>query len=214
MECCHFGKLIQDDIALPPIKRREYGDGTIALYLLNSTGDHQMTTKLPPPGAASPDDHTEISRQFLQHAKEELARDSRLQASEKTWGAMAHALKSIAQERGWRHRGHYYILDIGSQIADEFNIPAISDATHRANSLHENFYENNDNVEVISRTIDIVDAMLPELERIRSAAPRPFTIRQRYERDRLRQITGIKTLQIGDTSPVGFSQSLPPTPTA
>ena len=171
-----------------------------------------MTTKLPPPGAASPDDHTEISRQFLQHAKEELARDSRLQASEKTWGAMAHALKAIAQERGWRHRGHYYILDIGEQIAAEFNIPSIVSATHWANSLHQNFYDSNDDVEVIGRTIDIVDAVLPELERIRSAEPRPFTIRKRFERDRLRQITGIKTLQVGDTSPVGFSQTLPPAP--
>ena len=171
-----------------------------------------MTTKLPPPGAANPDDHTEISRQFLQHANEELSRDSRLQASEKTWGAMAHALKAIAQERGWRHRGHYYILYIGDQIAAEYSIPDISGATHYANSLHENFYENNDNVEVISRTIDIVDAVLPELERIRSASPRSFTIRQRYERDRLRQITGIRTLEIGDTSPVGFSQSPPPAP--
>ena len=171
-----------------------------------------MTTKLPPPGAASPDDHTEISRQFLQHAKEELARDSRLQASEKTWGAMAHALKSIAQERGWRHKGHYYILDVGVQIAAEFNILDIADATHQANSLHQNFYENNDNVEVIGRTIDIVDAVLPELERIRSAAPRPFTIRQSFERDRLRQITGIKTLQVGDSSPVGFSQNHSPDP--
>ena len=170
-----------------------------------------MTTKLPPPGAAGPDDRTAISRQFLQHAKEELARDSRLQASEKTWGAMAQALKAIAQERGWRHRGHYYILDIGDQIAAEFNIPAISAATHHANSLHENFYENNDNAEVIGRTIDIVDAVLPELERIRSAPPRPFTIRLRYERDRLRQVTGIKTLQIGDASPTGFSQ-VPPSP--
>ena len=171
-----------------------------------------MTTKLPPPGNASPDDHTEISRQFLQHAKDELARDSRLQASEKTWGAMAHALKAIAQERGWRHKGHHYILDIGSQIASEYNIPNIVSATHWANSLHQNFFEWNDDVEVIGRTIDIVDAVLPELERIRSAAPRPFTIRQSFERDRLRQITGIKTLQIEDTSPVGFSQNHPPAP--
>ena len=171
-----------------------------------------MTTMLPPPGAASPDDHTEISRQFLQHAKEELARDSRLQASEKTWGAMAHAIKAIAQERGWRHKGHYYILYIGDQIAAEFNISDISGATHYANSLHQNFYENNDNVEVISRTIDIVDAVLPELERIRSTPPRPFTIRQSFERDRLRQITGIKTLQVGDSSPVGFSQNHSPDP--
>ena len=171
-----------------------------------------MTTKLPPPGAASPDDHTEISRQFLQHAKEELARDSRLQASEKTWGAMAHALKAIAQERGWRHRGHYYILDIGAQIASEYSISSIVSATHRAYNLHQNFYDSNDDVVVIGRTIDIVDAVLPELERIRSAEPRPFTIRQGFERNRLRQITGIKTLQVGDTSPVGFSQTLPPAP--
>ncbi len=59
-----------------------------------------MTTPLSDLGSAGPNDHTEISRRFLRQAKQELNEGDQLQASEKTWGALAHALKAIAQSRG------------------------------------------------------------------------------------------------------------------
>ena len=164
-----------------------------------------MTTQLPPPGSASPEDRMAISRTFIQHAREELERGSRLQASEKTWGAMAQALKSIAQVRGWKHRGHDNILDIGGHIGLEFSHPTVATATEKANALHRNFYENNDNAAVIEDTITIIEEVLPDLEDIRLAPPRPFTIAGRFDRNRLRRLTGNPDLQIGDTSPVGFS---------
>ena len=164
-----------------------------------------MITPLPQPGAASPEDRMTISRRFIQHAREELERGNRLQASEKTWGAMAQALKAIAQERGWRHRAHDNVVDIGHHIGTEYEHTYIIAATSRANELHRNFYENSDNAEVIERTIDLIEDVLPDLEELRLAAPRPFVISRREDRARLRLLTGDRSLEIGDTSPVGFS---------
>ena len=53
--------------------------------------------------------------------------------------------------------------------------------------------------------MNLVEDVLPSLEAIRDAAPRPFTIATREDRERLRLITGNRSLQIGDASPVGFS---------
>ena len=164
-----------------------------------------MTTQLPPPGAANPEDRMAISRTFIQHAREELERDSRLQASEKAWGAMAQALKAIAQVRGWKHRGHQNVVDIGQQIGAEYNNNYVLWATEQANGLHLNFYENNDNAEVIENAIDLIEEVLPDLEDIRLAPPRPFAIARRFDRNRLRRLTGNRDLEIGDTSPAGFS---------
>ena len=58
------------------------------------------TTQLPEPGESSIEDHVQLSRWFLEHARIEIANGNRLQASEKIWGAAAHALKAIAIQRG------------------------------------------------------------------------------------------------------------------
>ena len=135
--------------------------------------------------------------------------DERLQASEKTWGAVVQALKGIAQRRGWMHRGHHYILETGHQIGLEFGNVDITAATFRANQLHENFYENAHDAQVIGQTLDLVEAVIPALEDIRDAAPRPFTIANTPDRDRMRMLTGDRSLQVGDVSPVGFSLNHP-----
>ena len=123
----------------------------------------------------------------------------------RTWGAVAQALKGIAQRRGWMHRGHHYILDIGHQIGLEFGNVNIIAAAYQADQLRQNFYENAHDAQVIGRTLDLVEAVMPALENIRDAVPRPFTIANRLDRDRLRMLTGNRDLQIGDVSPVGFS---------
>lgn len=62
-----------------------------------------MAIPLPPPKQVqSPDDHMQISPRFLEHAWDELSKGERLQASEKVYGAVGHALAAIGKERGWR----------------------------------------------------------------------------------------------------------------
>ena len=164
-----------------------------------------MTIPLPELGSAGPNDHTEISRRLLRQAKEELETGDRLQASEKAWGALAHSLKAIAQVRGWRHRGHNHVLAIGYQIARECSLPDLQLATTYANTLHENFYEHYVGRRVIQDGIGLIEPLLPELDAIRLDTPRPFTIEDEDDRGYLRLLTGDRTLQIGDSSPVGFS---------
>ena len=164
-----------------------------------------MTIPLPESENVGQADHAAISQRFLIQAKEELAKGDQLQASEKAWGALAHALKGIAQTRGWRHRGHNHVMATGYQIAKERNRKDIEFATTYANTLHQNFYENFAGTRVIQGGIDLVETLLPELDAIRSATPQPFTIEDTDDRGYLRLLTGDRTLQIGDSSPVGFS---------
>ncbi len=46
------------------------------------------------------------SERLIRHAEEQLVSGDRLQASEKAWGAVAHHLKGIAEQRGWSYRTH------------------------------------------------------------------------------------------------------------
>ena len=146
-----------------------------------------------------------ISRRFIQHARDELENGNRLQASEKTWGAMAHVLKAIAEERGWQHRGHLLVLDTGRHIGKEFNHPDVILATEKANGLHSNFYDNSNDAEAIEESIDQVEDVLPDLEEILKMGPLPFTIGNRSDRRRLYRLTENESLRVGDTSSVGFS---------
>ena len=58
--------------------------------------------------------YAELSRHFMEKADEYLAAGDRVQASEKGWGAVAEAIKSIAEERGWYHQGHRLLNDIAA----------------------------------------------------------------------------------------------------
>ena len=60
-----------------------------------------------------------MSRNYMARAEGYLRQGDLVQASEKSWGAAACALKSIAEERDWNHQSHSLLFDISSQIADE-----------------------------------------------------------------------------------------------
>ena len=54
-------------------------------------------------------------------------------------------------------------------------------------------------------TIDAAEQALHALEGLQQIMPQPFTITSSTQLRRLRALTGRDELQIGDTSPVGFS---------
>ncbi len=85
--------------------------------------------------------HLEVSRDFLVHAKEQLALGNSLQASEKGWGAAAHAVKAVAERRGRRHSSHRDLFRVINGIAAEMDSKDILDLFSIANALHQNFYE-------------------------------------------------------------------------
>ena len=171
-----------------------------------------MTTvpDLPSPGVQSDEDRRRISRIFIAHAREELAQGSRMQAGEKAWGAVVQPFKVIAEQRGWPHKSYQDVYDVSSQIALEYGFDhdqslALSDA-YRVG--HQNFYENDHRVEELAYMIDRVEDLMPYLVRLTTMPPRPFTITSNTQLRRLRRLTGNDSLEIGDTSPAGFSQNL------
>ena len=52
------------------------------------------------------DFHMDTSRRFIGQAEVELREGHHMQASEKAWGAAAHAIKSVAELYRWPHNTH------------------------------------------------------------------------------------------------------------
>ncbi len=168
-----------------------------------------MTTMpaLPEPGSATVDDRVQISRRLIQQAPGELERGDRLQATEKIWGALAQMLKAHGQQRGWMNLGgHRTVGHIARQLAAEYNDLEIVDAYVASDNGHRNFYDNEMSPPEIADIITAVAGVLPRLESALSELPRPFTIRD-GDLWRVQTLTGKQYLQVGDSSPTGFSNT-------
>ena len=163
---------------------------------------------LPEPGEPSMEDHSAISRRFLDAARVELDNGDRLQAAEKVWGSAAHALKALAIQRGWRHRSHDSVMAVGSQLAREFGREDLAEHLTSANAMHINFYENGVPAILINAAINNVERYIDKLDNIRSIPPRPRTVMDNDERTDLRRLLGWRP-DINTYSPVGFSQTHP-----
>ncbi len=164
-----------------------------------------LTTELPDPGSASPEDYSAISRRFVVHARDELSRGNRLQASEKVWGAANYALKAVAVQRGWRHRGQRNVFAVADQLAAERSRPAFKDYLILARGIHYNFYENDLEEGDIEDGINSVERYIADLEAVRVSAPQPFRISDRRDQNRIARLVG-ETFPIGTYSEEGFIQ--------
>ena len=168
-----------------------------------------MTTvaALPEPGAISVEDRVQISKRLIQQARDELEAGDRLQATEKAWGALAQMMKAHGQQRGWLNLGsHRTVGHIARQLHAEYQEMDIANAYIAADNGHRNFYDNEMSPPEIAEIIVTVAEVLPDLERALGEPPRPFEIR---EQDvwRVRTLTGRQTLEVGDSSPTGFSNT-------
>ena len=108
--------------------------------------------------------HVRISRQFMRQADEEFAKGDRLQASEKAWGAAAHAIKAVAQQRGWRHDGPRNLFEAIDSIFHETGDADLRGLFGTANALHMNFYEDWQSDEYVQDGIERVKILLGKLE--------------------------------------------------
>ncbi len=109
--------------------------------------------------------HVNLSHRFIRQAQEEFAKGDRLQASEKAWGAAAHAVKAVAEQRGWRHDSHARLFDVVSRVANAMDDPELRDLFHMANSLHQNFYEDWQTDDFVQRGIERVHVLVGKMER-------------------------------------------------
>ena len=64
-------------------------------------------------------EHRETAREFLREAEEYFRQGDDLQGAEKMWGAAAHAVIAVCQQRGWRHRSHPAMGEAVVALADE-----------------------------------------------------------------------------------------------
>ena len=108
--------------------------------------------------------YREASRHLLAQARAELAQGDRRQASEKGWGAAAQMVKSIAEQRGWRHRGHELLFDTVSILAQEAGDEDIDRLFELASALHINFYEDWYGAGRVERGLRDVETFLDKLE--------------------------------------------------
>ena len=111
-----------------------------------------------------PQNYRDASRVLLAQAVTELAAGDTRQASEKSWGATAQMLKSIAEQRGWEHKGHRLIRRTASRLADETGDAEIRRLYRTASDLHTNFYENLDTAADVAAGLEDVGRLLDKLE--------------------------------------------------
>ena len=112
----------------------------------------------------TPQSYRDASRALLAQGFAELAVGDTRQASEKGWGATAQMLKSIAEQRGWEHKGHRLIRRAASRLADETGDAEIRRLYRTASDLHTNFYENLDTAEDVAAGLEDVGRLLDKLE--------------------------------------------------
>ena len=168
-----------------------------------------LLTALPEPGPLTPDGHAQISRRFLAQARLHLDEHDRLQAAEKIWGAAAHALKAIGEQRGWVHNSHSNILCIAEHLGREFGREMeFVNYISAAGFMHQDFYNNEWREDAIAVALTGTTNFVAELEVIRNSPPRPYTVANDSDRIRLGHLLGRRRSErpnIGEYSPVGYS---------
>jgi len=115
------------------------------------------------------DFHLETSRRFILQAEVELREGHHMQASEKAWGAAAHAIKSVAELYRWPHDSHADLFRAVNNIVRISGDPEIRTLFGMANSLHQNFYEGWCDAEYIAGGIEDVKRLLTKLDAFMAA---------------------------------------------
>ncbi len=133
----------------------------------------------------SADEHAALSRRFAPQAQEEFDNGDPLQASEKAWGAAAHAVKAVAAARGWNHNTHRLLSDVVDQVSRDTGNLALGAWFREANSLHQNFYENWQPDFSVQEGIKAVKRFVDLLEDIRSRPAPPSVVIDPRQWDRL-----------------------------
>ncbi len=139
---------------------------------------------------SEPEKYTALSREYIQRADGYLRAGDRVQASEKGWGAVAVAVKSIAEERGWNHRGHRLLNDAVFQLSQEWNRPDVKILYDATEKLHINFYEDTMELDDIAASVSVAKTLLQELESLRQGPPRHIPATTREQRNRWRRLAG------------------------
>ena len=97
-------------------------------------------------------EHADTAREFLIASDAEFDKDDLVQGSEKLWGAAAHAVMAVAQQRGWDFRSHRSLKNAAIRLSREQGDPLIEAQFAAAEKFHRNFYH--DDMEDYERDAD------------------------------------------------------------
>ena len=85
-------------------------------------------------------EHAQTANDFLVVADDEFASGDMLQGSEKMWGAAAHAVMAVAQQRDWPFGSHGALRTAVRRLSDENGDPFLIAGFVAAEKFHANFY--------------------------------------------------------------------------
>ena len=129
-----------------------------------------MTLPLNTTPGPSPDEESvrnmEIARHLLRQAQEELDRGDILQASEKAWGAAAHAVKAVAEKRRWFNDADWRLGRIATVIAAEQGDGTISTYYRSVREAHYNFYHHEFNPMQVQEVVNDAASLVGKLEAV------------------------------------------------
>lgn len=115
--------------------------------------------------------HEVHSEALLAHAPALLEQGDRLQASEKIWGAVSHAISDIAAKRNWPNRDYADKEDIVRYISIEAGQPALVSLYGLARTFHVNFHEDTKDEAAIAEGIEAAKEMTALLREANASLP-------------------------------------------
>lgn len=98
--------------------------------------------------------HAEISEDMLTHAALFIADGDLVQASEKIWGSLSHAIRQVAARRGWPLTENRDQKDVGSYIARRLSDDALDSDVKALWEFHVNFYEDDENAATLEKGLE------------------------------------------------------------
>lgn len=87
-----------------------------------------------------PSDHIDAAHAFELEANDAFAAGKTLLAAEMLWGAAAHAIIAVAQQRGWPYQHHRDLTATAKRLAFESGDWRIWDGSKAAGQCHIYFY--------------------------------------------------------------------------
>ena len=118
--------------------------------------------------------HRERSWHFLALVDDELARGELEEASNKLWGAAAHAIKAVAESRGWEHHAHNLLEETVDRLVQEEGAPMdIWIQYLTASAYHQRFYGGPPPAHAIRRGVELIAEFIQTLESLPPPNPAP-----------------------------------------
>ena len=140
--------------------------------------------------APTPEWYTTMSQVYMRQAGHELAREDYRQAGEKAWGAVSTAIKSIAEQRGWRHNHHRSTGNALRELADEFGQEQLKHWFAAVEDLHDDFYEGDRTEAEVQDGVDTARSLLEALAALRCEPARDIPDRSNNQKQRWAMLNG------------------------